>query len=80
MPFPNGATFSADYDGRTGLLKLLTTTFNASINQNVSGLFWGPLARGALKSAWWFEKNSVVKSTMTTIRADLTDRGLLAER
>jgi hypothetical protein len=48
----------------------------ALITQNVSGLLWGPLARGALKSAWWFEKNSVVNSIMNTIRTDLTERGL----
>lgn len=50
---------------------------NALVNQNVEGYFWGPLARGALKSAWWFQKGSAVDSVMKAIRDDLTMRGLM---
>jgi hypothetical protein len=52
----------------------------ALIDQNVSGLFWGPLARGALKSAWWFRKGSTVDSVMKTVRADLEGRGLMTRQ
>ncbi len=52
----------------------------ALVNQNVEGYFWGPLARGTLKSAWWFQKGMVVDSLMKTIRDDLTKRGLMAPR
>ncbi len=49
----------------------------ALINQNIEGYLWGPLARGALKSAWWLKGGSVVDYVMKTIRDDLTMRGLM---
>lgn len=50
---------------------------NALVNQNVEGYLWGPLARWALKSGWWFQRSSVVNTAMATIRNDLTRRGLI---
>ena len=50
---------------------------NALVNQNVEGYLWGPLARWALKSGWWFQRSSVVDTAMATIRNDLTIRGLI---
>ena len=56
----------------------LTRVVGALVNHNVEGRFWGPFARGALKSAWWLQKGSVVDSVMKTIRTDLTNRKLMA--
>ena len=53
---------------------------SALVDQNVGGFLWGPLARSALKTAWWFKKGSAVESVMKTVRADLTERGLMAPR
>jgi hypothetical protein len=58
----------------------LDRVVNALVNQNVEGYFWGPLARGTLKSAWWFQKGSIVDSVMKTIRDDLTERKLMASQ
>ena len=33
LPFPNAAPFPAEYDGRTDLIRLLTSTFGSLINQ-----------------------------------------------
>jgi len=57
--------------------KRLSHVAFALINQNIEGYVWGPLARGALKSAWWFKVGSVVDYVMKTIRDDLTMRGLM---
>jgi hypothetical protein len=45
---------------------------SALVNQNVAGNLWGPLARWALKSAWWFKEGAVSDSVMNSIRDDLT--------
>ncbi len=58
----------------------LDRVVNALVNQNVEGYFWGPLARATLKSAWWFQKGTIVDSIMKTIRDDLTERGLMARQ
>jgi hypothetical protein len=55
----------------------LTRVVNALVDQNIESWFWGPLTRGALKSAWWFRGSSVVDTIMKTIHDDLTMRGLL---
>jgi hypothetical protein len=61
------------------------------VDENFPGRFWGPLvrldlrnvslweplAREALKSAWWFKGGAAVDAVMKYIRKDLTDRGLL---
>jgi hypothetical protein len=49
----------------------------ALINQNVRGSFQGLLARWALRAGWSLKEGSVVASIVETIRADLTERGLL---
>jgi hypothetical protein len=49
----------------------------ALIDQNISGLFWGPMARGALKSAWWFQGGLAVDRVMEVIEKDLDMRGLM---
>jgi hypothetical protein len=50
------------------------------VNHNVQGFLWGPLARGALKSAWWFQRSSAVDSVISAVRKDLSMRGLMAGR
>lgn len=55
----------------------LTRVAKALIDENIQGFLWGPLARGALKSAWWFKGREVVDRVMQTIRDDLTMRGLM---
>ena len=55
----------------------LNRVLDALINQNVQGFFWGPLARGALKAAWWAKKKSAVDAIMNAIQEDLTQRSLL---
>jgi hypothetical protein len=52
----------------------------ALINQNIESSFWGCLASRTLKSAWWFQKGSIVDSVMKTVRDDLTERGLMARQ
>ena len=50
---------------------------DALVDQNVQLWFWGPPARAALKSAWWFMGGKVVDRIMETIGADLRKRGLM---
>ncbi len=52
---------------------------SAMIDQNVSGWFWGPLARRTLKAAWWFKMGSVTNSILKKIRDELTERGSMAQ-
>ncbi len=62
---------------RPKVKKRLDRVVKALVDQNIEGWFWGPLARGALKSAWWFKGKEAVDKVMTTIQEDLRKRGLM---
>jgi hypothetical protein len=62
---------------RPKIEKRLNRVLDALVAQNIQGFFWGPVARGALKAAWWAKKNSAVDSIMSAIQQDLTQRSLL---
>jgi hypothetical protein len=47
------------------------------IKQNLRGDFWGVLPQWALRAGWSFKSRSVVESVVRTIRADLTERGMM---
>ena len=82
VPEPQWPTFTeAEFAALKPKVKdRLGRVVSALIDQNVEGYFWGPLARGALKSAWWFKSSAVTDSVMNTIQSDLTTRGLMARR
>ena len=82
VPEPKWPTFTeAEFTALKPRVKdRLGRVVNALVNQNVEGYFWGPLARGALKTAWWLQKGSIVDSVIKTIRDDLTERGLMARQ
>jgi hypothetical protein len=55
----------------------LARVVKALVDENIEGFLWGPLARGALKSAWWLKGGEVVDHVMKTIRDDLTIRRIM---
>ena len=55
----------------------LARVVKALVDENIEGFLWGPLARGALKSAWWLKGSEAVDRVMKTIRDDLTMRKLM---
>jgi hypothetical protein len=80
VPPPKWPTLTEDEFAalRPKIKNRLSRVVNALVNQNVEGYFWGPLARTALKTTWWLQKDTVLNKIMQTIRADLTERGLMA--
>jgi hypothetical protein len=79
VPLPVWPTYlPGDFAALRPLVKnRLSRVVDALVNQNIEAWFWGPLARGALKSAWWFMGGKVVDKVMQIIQADLTKRGLM---
>jgi hypothetical protein len=79
VPEPRWPTFTEDELEllRPGVKARLGRVVGAIVDENVQATFWGPLARTALKSAWWFQKGSIVQNVLDTIRNDLTKRGLM---
>jgi hypothetical protein len=79
VPQPVWPTYTRDEWNalRPKVDRRLRRVMKALIDQNIEGWIWGPLARGALKSAWWFKGGEVVDRVMKTIHDDLTMRGLM---
>ncbi len=62
---------------RPKIKKRLSRVVRSLVDDNIEGFLWGPLARWALKSAWWFQGGKVVDQVMKTIRDDLTVRKIM---
>jgi hypothetical protein len=79
VPKPTWPTLTEDEFAalRPKLKSRLWRVAKALIDENIQGYLWGPLARGALKAAWWFKGDEVVDRGVQTIRDDLTMRGLM---
>jgi hypothetical protein len=81
VPEPTWPSLSPDeFEALRPLIKYRAGRILGSlVDQNVQGYPWGLLARGALKSAWWFQGGRAVDAIMTFIRDDLTMRGLMSK-
>ncbi len=79
IPAPTWPTFTeAEFRAlRPKVKSRLARVVKSLVDDNIQGYFWGPLARGALKSAWWLKGGEVVDKIMKTIREDLAKRGLM---
>jgi hypothetical protein len=79
VPAPTWPTFTeAEFAAlRPKVKRRLSRVVKAVVDENIEGYLWGPLTRGALKSAWWLKGGGVVNRVMKTIRDDLTMRGLM---
>ena len=79
VPEPIWPTYTpGDFDALRPRVKTrLGAVVDALVNQNVQLWFWGPPARGLLKTAWWLMGGKVLDRVMETIGADLKKRGLM---
>lgn len=79
VPAPNWPTLTQTEFSflKLKVKKRLSRVAKALIEENIEGYLWGPLARGALKSAWWLKRGEVVGRVMNTIQDDLVTRGLM---
>jgi hypothetical protein len=81
VPEPIWPTLTADEFKalRPKVKSRLARVVKSLVDDNIQGFLWGPLARWALKSAWWLKGGEVVDKVMNTIQDDLKTRDLMKD-